>query len=338
MRLEQTVNLNLQRLAQFEETLEVDEKEIQAREEACLAAKQSHSEAEAAMSSRLDLLSREIQLGCLAQDAVEERERAGQARRKELVKCEQRSRRRIERVIETRRQLEFDRGDVAFLKADCKEETRSLAEAREKVLVAQETVHQRQEELDERESELRHRRESALSRHQKLKPLSGSLQAREVELDEREALLESRRKALAERQRQFEVTNVEARAASKKASELHKQNEEAEMRLVRLWDDIYQRQQMLQDINSSIHGREERLSAAQHSFVCQREVNIGSGWEAWNGEDEHVELELMAAELMERAWRERSAFLAQREDELRGINVSFIFSRLPALDDEVSVW
>mmetsp|Transcript_2859 Transcript_2859/g.9632 ORF Transcript_2859/g.9632 Transcript_2859/m.9632 type:complete len:97 (+) Transcript_2859:608-898(+) len=70
---------------------------------------------------------------------------------------------------------------------------------------------------------------------------------------------------------------------------------------------------MLEDVGTSLLSREERLVNTQHSLVCSREAGRGAPPDV---DVEQLRLELMAAELSERAWRERSASLAGRKEEL----------------------
>merc|ERR1712113_979092 len=108
-------------------------------------------------------------------------------------------------------------------------------------------------------------------------------------------------------------------AATQRDIELRQSNEETERRLAQLWDDIHQRQKVLEDIGTCLNSREERAINAQHTLVCNREGQAFAGqWDAWPiGQDvEQLQLEFTAAELADRAWRERSAALVHREEEL----------------------
>merc|ERR1711966_90809 len=99
-----------------------------------------------------------------------------------------------------------------------------------------------------------------------------------------------------------------------KAAALELDIEDMGRQLTQLWDDIHQRQQVLEDIDTSLQGREERLNVKEHSLLCEREARATPGG-CVAAEAEQLQLELMAAELAERAWRERSASLAKREEE-----------------------
>eukprot|EP00971_Amphidinium_carterae_P142001 2812689-Amphidinium_carterae.1 len=114
---------------------------------------------------------------------------------------------------------------------------------------------------------------------------------------------------------------MELATADERTEELNRQNEEVERRLAQLWDDNHQRQQVLEDISVNINGREMRLVAAEHSIACEVDAPGSTARHAWEApcdvEAEHLELELTAAELSERAWRERSRALAQQELELQ---------------------
>merc|ERR1719198_2903002 len=205
----------------------------------------------------------------------------------------------------------------------------ALQGAQSRVAASELRLSDRCEQLVQLKAEVSQQHIAVRTRQDELEPIQGDLQAKEADLNERQVLFERRRAKLTERESKLEKLCAESANASKKCGVLRQSNEDAEQRLARLWDDIHQRQQVLDDIGLSLRGREERLTAAEHSLVCAREAqlldgNTGSNVasspkakKAWHDpEAEQVELELTAAELAERAWRERSAALADREEKL----------------------
>jgi len=252
----------------------------------------------------------DLEASCEAVAQAEERlaaldARAAEADRLRAAHVEQRRRlqERLERVSAKRRQLAEERGALSGLRFQA-EAQRGAVQRESAAAEAYAT------ELDE--ASTRHAGERAnvaelrmevRSRQDALEPIREDLQTKEVDLDERRCLLERQQVALVDRGQHLERIAAEFASASERLAAGRRRTETLEQRLSVLWDDIHQRQRVLEDIGTSLHSREERVNLAQHTLVCAKET-------------EKVRLELNAAELADRAWRERSAALASQEEEL----------------------
>lgn len=112
-----------------------------------------------------------------------------------------------------------------------------------------------------------------------LEPVRGGLQAKEADLNERQVLLDRRRAELEEREAALEERAAELARLTQQGDAIRRDNDDAERRLALLWDDLHQRQQVLEDVDASLRVREERLSATEH-----RRASRGAdaeGWGAW---------------------------------------------------------
>lgn len=256
----------------------------------------------------------------LREHTIHEREQQTQQLLQGLQRQRNRLQKRLDRVAGTQRQLSEDRGDIEVLRTDGDEDAGALDQAAAEAATAASAVQEQRKSLGRLSAEVGELREGIRSRQSELEHIQGDLQTKEADLDERRALLERGRAALEEREAQLNYASADATKANECREEANRSAEELERRLALLWDDIHQRQQVLEDIDTSLLGREERLRSEQHSLVCAHETTSSwhEGSSSWPIEvdSEQLSLELVAAELAERSWRERTTVLARRREEL----------------------
>mmetsp|Transcript_48828 Transcript_48828/g.141428 ORF Transcript_48828/g.141428 Transcript_48828/m.141428 type:complete len:426 (+) Transcript_48828:93-1370(+) len=322
VKVEQSVNQKIQRLAEREESVDALDAQVAGQELELCERRQDYRLEEAALAGNLEAYHRGAGEVAQREEAVRERELQAQQLRRNLLRQQQRVQKRLERVAANRQQLAEDRQDVAALKAELDEDTAALREAERNCASIESTLSERQQEMGRAAAEVGDLRARVRARQGDLEVIQSDLQTKEADLDERRVLLERTRAALTEREERLTRTSAEISDNVQRTAEAQRETQELERRLAQLWEDIHQRQQMLEDVDTSLFGREERLMNAQHSLVCAREAGAAAaGPGRWAGPEtvdvEQLRLELMAAELSERAWRERSASLASREEELQ---------------------
>lgn len=321
VKVEQSVNQKMQRLAEREEAVDSLDAQVSAQEQELDARRADFRLEEAAVTGKIEVAEEGQADAKLRGEVAGARDSQVQQRRRHLLRQQQRLTKRLERVAGNRQQLGEDGEDVTALQAELEEERAALVEAESSCASSDANLTQLREELGRVSAEVGDLRAVVRARQGDLEVIQGDLQTKEADLDERRALLERTSAELIEREERLVRTRAEASDDAQRRAEVQRESEELERQLARLWDDIHQRRQMLEDVDTCLLGREERLMSAQHSLVVAREAGAASGgrgqWGAPADVDvEQLKLELMAAELSERAWRERSAALAGRQEEL----------------------
>jgi len=334
LKADRAVRERLQRLAEREEALDTLDAKIFAQEEDLCERREDQRCEEVDVSRRLEALVLEVQAAERRHEASLLHQGRLEERRLEVLRLQQRAQKRLERTEASQRQLAQDRRDVEELRAEREDESLAIAGAEPLAARGASMVSKWREQLARLEADAGERRLAVRMRQEELEPIQSDLQAKEAELNERQALVERRRTALAAREEQLESSLAESGAADERCAAARRSNRETEARLARLWDDIHQRQQVLDDLDASLRGREARLDAAELRSLAGRGARgeaaravgpavgggsaVGGGLrEAWPPpEAEQLELELRAAEISDRAWRKQSVALARSEEEL----------------------
>lgn len=310
VKAEQMILKRLRGISEREGVLKGCDKGLQEREEELHARQEEQHCKELAVLAKLESLRLTAERAGQRREALRERENRALQHRQELLRTQHRVEKRLERIAATRGQHLEDKRDVDALEDVRRREAEGVASMKTRLDAAEESLHVRREQLGSLHVEIDKQRAVIKADQDTLEPVQAELQAREVEINERKALLEQRRAALNERKDRLRKMREETEAALSRKVELEKQAEEAELRLTRLWDDIHQRQQVLEDIDTSLWGREERLTMEQRDLLVSSQ---GAP------ELEPLALELAAAELAERARREQSAAFARRSAELEAV-------------------
>jgi len=258
----------------------------------------------------------ELRTEARCEEAIEA-EGQEEALRRDLQRRELLARKRLSRAEETRRELAGEAAPRALAAREaCDAEAAAVEEVECLTADTEEELTQFREELARLREEVARRRVEVRARQDDLEPIQSDLQAKEADLSERQALLERRKASVAAREAALEGDKAKVSVDLERHAALQQQAAAVERRLAALWDDIHQRQQVVDDVDGSLRGREERLAAAQLSLACVRD-DVAWGRDAAEAPDaRELALEISAAELTERAWRERSAALAQRDAEL----------------------
>jgi len=319
LKVEQMVGQRLQRLIEREEAFSAFDDKIRRREHELCEQREEHQRQELELQNQLEMTAAALERAEERSEAVKNREQECEVRRRDLLRRQQRVQKRLERVAATQNQLAEDRRDISKLQVERDTVARTLEDMRRGVDLLEHESTSRQEQLKRLEVDVGMRRSAVKIRQEELEPVQADLQAKEADLNERQALLDRRREALVDREAHLEKCCREIAEATERTNIVQKSNEEVEQRLKRLWDDIHQRQQVLEDLDKSLQGRHARVTAAEHSRVI-RDIRIK--------DDDDVERELMAAELSDQAWRDRSAALAKSEEELRA-RVQFLEDTAP---------
>jgi len=259
-----------QRIAEREEAFAAFEEKIRQREEDLCEQSEEHRIQEAELVRRLDSVAMTVQQAGEERKAAEDREQRCEAWQREMQKQHVRLQKRLDRVLSTKQQLEEDGHDIAALSGEHDVSAHSLEDLRERAAVVENELYDRQRELEHRENDLAVRRSAVKVRQDQLEPVQSDLQAKEADHNERQALLNRRRLDLEEREACLERARLEIASANERSALAQQSNDEAEHRLTRLWDDIHQRQQVLEDLDTSMEGREQRLSEAEHSLIVRR--------------------------------------------------------------------
>lgn len=301
------------RIAEREEAFAAFEEKIGRREEELCELAEDQRCQDEDLTRRLENIGATVQQAEEERRAAEVREERCETRQRELHRQQVRLQKRLERVASTREQLEEDRSDTATLESEYCTCARSLKDLRQRATVSENELYDRQRRLEQRENEFAQLRSAVKLRQEQLEPLQSDLQAKEADLNEREAILGRRRREIEEREACLERALQETASASESSAAAQQRNDEAERRLTLLWDDIHQRQQVVEDLDTSLQGREKRLSKAEHSHAVRQSQTSDCSPQQ---EAEVIEVELVAAELAERAWRERSAALAKSQENL----------------------
>lgn len=308
LKVEQMIMQRLQRLTEREEAFKAFDEKIRRREEELSQQQEEHRIQELDLRSKIDATTTAILRAEERCEAVKQREQDCEARRRDLLRQQQRVQKRLERVAATQHHLSEDRHEIVKLQAERDNTARTLEDLRRGVDLHEREAAERHRELKRLEVDVGMRRSAVKRRQEELEPVQADLQAKEADLNERQALLDRRRAAIAEREAHLEKCCREIAETTERTTVVQKSNEEVERRLERLWDDIHQRQLVLEDLDRSLHGRHARVTAAEHSRVVR---------DGRSKDVDELETELMAAELSDKAWRDRSAALSKSEAELR---------------------
>ncbi|CAE7943112.1 unnamed protein product, partial [Symbiodinium necroappetens] len=89
----------------------------------------------------------------------------------------------------------------------------------------------------------------------------------EADLDERQSLLQRRRAALQQREERIQVLTSELAEAHETEAESRRTSAEKEKRLEEIWEQIYQRQAVLEDLRTRAAGSRARGAAAARDAV-----------------------------------------------------------------------
>lgn len=308
LKADQLINQGIHRLAFREDALDDVDAQVSSQELALAERRRAHAAEEHAASVALETARMHAEEARGRQFRLQEQGRQTAELREALLQRRQEVQQRLEATGARRRRLAEECGEADRLRSEAEVHaaaTEALAEA----------VEARQLELSEATgqcsaaaSRADARRAAVRARQDALDFVRHELESKEADLDEREALCQRRSAALAERESRLDRGAAELAAVRAAEAEARRSAEESERRLTALWDDIHQRQQVLEDIGSSLYSREERLSIAEHSLVCQEAEAVAS--DTWHpGRD------------TEQAWRERSFSLVDRKELLAQIRL-----------------
>merc|ERR1740123_567506 len=247
----------MKRQAEREDVVAALEKQVCDRKTELVRQRQQLQMEEAELEAGDAVLRRNVEEADLKEQVILEREQQTQQLLQGFQRQHSRLQKRLDRVAGTQHQLSEDRGDIEVLRTEGDEDAGALDQARAEAATAASAVQERREALGRLSVEVRDLREAIRSRQSELELTQGDLQTKEADLVERRTLLERNRTALEDREAQLSCASADATKANESREEANRSAEELERRLALLWDDIHQRQQVVEDIGTSLMGREE---------------------------------------------------------------------------------
>lgn len=308
LKAEKCVNQGINRLLQLEETLDIFTEQVAAQEAGLLERRQQLRRGEQAAAADLEHSELAAEESRSKVSTFEERQSMlldGQAaldgRRREVQA-------RTSLAEAKRRELDAERAIGARLQQEVAEGCESVARAEATLEALSKDVAECAEQLMQVASSVVRRRGQIRGRQDVLDLVRAELQSEDAALTRRRSQLEANQVALAAREAELATAGsglAELRARAARAKE---EVDSVERRLASLWDDIHQRQLVVDDICSTLRAREDRVGEVQRSLACEG---------ASTSDAAQLHVELSAAGLADRAWRDRSAALADREAELQ---------------------
>eukprot|EP00439_Symbiodinium_sp_Y106_P034607 s2499_g4.t1 len=111
----------------------------------------------------------------------------------------------------------------------------------------------------------------------RLEPLRREMQTKEADLDERQSLIQRRRTALQQREERLQLLTSELAEAHDTEAESRKTSAEKEKRLEEIWEQIYQRQSVLEAAAELGRCRSCKAPLHMQEYICNRAARAESG-------------------------------------------------------------